>query len=249
MPDHAAILRLVFTLGAAVCCGAGPAAAQVTVPTHPGLPGKVTKFKVEALGFKCLDETGYDSPWWAPWISDEIRVGIDGPTGTTVSRVFDDVDTGEERSFGPTQSCILPIEGGAPFPPPPDGPDRQWQCDGLGMPGPLSFTVVMAEEDSGFFHDCLSTFPPGCNFENPVTVPDFNDDLIGHRTVSFTAEELVVAMPAVGDTFEETITLGPCVEPFVCPDRFFFEPEPAEYTFTWRLTRMPDFIPPIDPDP
>ena len=84
-------------------------------------------------------------------------------------------------------------------------------------------------------------------FSVPPRVDSGPNDLIGGRTVSFTAEELAAAMPAVGDTVEETITLGPCVDPLVCPDGLFFEPEPAEYTFTWRLTRLPDTSPPLEP--
>ena len=42
------------------------------------------------------------------------------------------------------------------------------------------------------------------------------DDLIGRKTLTFTPEELLAAMPSVGDTVEENFLLGPCVAPFVC---------------------------------
>ena len=66
----------------------------------------------------------------------------------------------------------------------------------------------MAEEDSGFFHDCLSDFPSGgCAFYSPTRLPDPNDELIGRHTVEFTPEQLAFAMPNVGDFIEPVITL------------------------------------------
>ena len=209
------------------CRGAGDGA-----PAR--LPGEVTNYKIEAVNFKCLDETGYD------WLgSDEIRIGINSSFANIISREFGDVDTNETRSFNPEESCILPIgEKSGDVLGSLLAPDIRWSCGTSGVPGPFSFEVTMAEVDIDFF-----------GFQQPPPVDGGANDLIGRMTVSFTAEELPVAMPAVGDTVEETITLGPCVAPRVCPDGFFFEPEPAEYTFTWRLTRLPDTVPPIDPDP
>ena len=99
MPDPARTLPLALAVGAAVSCA--PAAAQ---PVPPALPGKLPNFKIEAVNFKCLDETGYD------WLgSDEIRVGINSSFANIISREFGDVDTNETRSFKPEESCILPI--------------------------------------------------------------------------------------------------------------------------------------------
>jgi hypothetical protein len=228
MSEPARILALALAINV-VCCL--PAMAQ---PVPPALPGKLPSFKIEAVKFKCLDETGYD------WLgSDEIRIGIESSFARIISREFGDVDTDETRSFKPEESCILPVgekDGdilGALV-----APSVRWSCSASGAPGPFSFEVTMVEVDVDLF-----------GFSQPPPVAGGANDLIGRRTVAFTAEELAAAMPAVGDTAEETITLGPCVDPLVCGDRFFFEPEPAEYTFTWRLTRMPDALPPLDPDP
>ena len=77
------------------------------------------------------------------------------------SKVFGDVDSGESRSFAPDQSCILPIDRPAPSGQRlPLFPNDTWTCSDAGKSGPFGFTVVMAEEDSGFFHD----FPWRCNF-------------------------------------------------------------------------------------
>jgi hypothetical protein len=218
-------------------------------PAGIGLPGELEPkhYKVEAIGFKCIDEVSWDSPFWAPWISDEVVVGIDTSGASTVSRVFGDVDTGESRSFQPDQSCILPIEGESQngdrgF----DASFETWTCARTGTPGPFSFTVVMAEEDSGILHDCFDEFPWACKFGGGV--PDFNDDLIGRHMVEFTAEELAAAMPNVGDTFEETITLGPCFDERGCVTSFG-TPNDAEYRFTYRLTRLPAPGILLDPTP
>jgi hypothetical protein len=222
--------RFMVPVGlSASLCGAS---VQADTWTTPG--NLRPKYKVEAVGFHCNDETSYDGPW----VSDEIQVGISTPAATTISRVFEDVDNGESRSFAPDQSCIYPIEGQSPNGDSVFGASSEtWTCSEAGTPGPISFTVVMVEEDSGFFHECFSQFPPQCNFLVDDGPPDWNDDLIGRRTLEFTVEELAAAMPNVGDTVEETIKLGPYVDgthhtPLVLPD-------PAEYTFTYRLTRVP----------
>jgi hypothetical protein len=212
------------------------ASTQADTWTTPG--SLQPKYKVEAVRFHCNDETGYDSPWFDPWISDEVKVGIATPGALTISRVFTDVDSGESRSFAPDESCILPIEGSRVN----NTFVRPYTCSEAGTPGPFSFMVVMAEEDSGFFHECFSQFPPQCNFLNDNGPPDWNDELIGRRKVEFTAEELAAAMPNVGDTVEETITLGPCFDGRAgeggCTTGTGI-PDPAEYTFTYRLTRLP----------
>jgi hypothetical protein len=224
------VLGVALTLAAAIGCGAGPVLAQVAPPTPPG---QIPAFKVEAVGFKALDETGYD---WAG--SDEIRVGFVTPFEDITSREFGDVDSGETRPFNADESCIVPVGAAAGrrlgrlV-----GPPSDWFCADLGRPGPLGFEVVVAEQDISLF-----------GFDNPPTVVGPGDDLIGRKTLSFTPEGLLAAMPAVGGTVEEDVLLGPCVAPLVCPGGFF-EPSPAEYRVTLRLTRMPDAPPPIDPDP
>lgn len=241
MPERMGMLRLALSLGAAVCGGAA-AQAQARLP---GLPNLVPHYKIEALGFRCNDETGYDSPWWAPWISDEVKIAIEAPTSGSVSREFGDVDSGEHRNFAPAESCILPMAGpGGPFY---QAPGEPWSCAGEGVPGPFAFTVVMAESDSGFWADCLSDFPfGGCHFGGGV--PDANDELIGHATLSFPLQDLAAAMPFVGDVVEETAILGPCHDERGCVTTPL-GPSPAEYSFTYRVTRLPDALPPLTPIP
>lgn len=119
-------------------------------------------------------------------------------------------------------------------------------CDEIGTPGPFSFTVVFAEVDGGFWQDCFSDFPfGGCGFSGPA-VPDFNDDLIGRTTLDFPLGDLLAAMPYVGDIVEETAILGECLDDCQVPSG---DSQPAEYTFTYRITRLPDGYPPLVPIP
>lgn len=238
--SHVSQFTALISLSTSLCA----ASTQADTWTTPG--NLQPKFKVEAVRFHCNDETGYDSPWFAPWTSDEVRVGINTPARTWVSKIFEDVDNGETRSFAPEQSCIYPIDGPSPNPNNIFTPSDTWTCSEAGTPGPISFTVVMAEEDSGFFQDCLPDPIGDCiaDFRRPYDVPDWNDELIGRHTVEFTPEQLAFALPKVGDFIEPVITLGPCF------DERADEPkgsicaagasDPAEYMFTYRITRVAD---------
>jgi hypothetical protein len=139
------VAGVVLTLAVAVGCGGGaPALAQAVPPT---LPGKVPSFKIEAVSFKALDETGYDWPG-----SDEIRVGFVTPFEDITSREFGDVDAGETSKFNADESCVVPVgqatgrQLGWVV-----GPPSNWFCADLGRPGPLSFELVMAEQDIDLF--------------------------------------------------------------------------------------------------
>src|SRR5262245_5713875 len=107
MNRNARSFRFTTVIGLSTCFCAASVQADTWGPGVNLRP----KFKLEAVGFHCNDETGYDSPWFDPWISDEVRVGISTPAATWASPVFQDVDSGESRSFSPDQSCILPLNG------------------------------------------------------------------------------------------------------------------------------------------
>ncbi len=230
MSDHVRSLGVALSLATAICCEAELVQAQ-SVPLS--LPGMVPSFKVEAVGFKALDETGFD------WLgSDEIRVGFVTPFEDITSREFGNVDSGDSRTFNADESCVVPVgqvtdrQLGRLV-----GPRSDWFCADLGRPGPLSFEVVMAEQDINLI-----------GFDFPPKVLDPGDDLIGRKTLTFTPEQLLAALPTIGSTFDENILLGPCAPPLQCPDDWF-SPSPALYRVTLRLTRMPNSFPPIDPVP
>lgn len=228
------------------------------------------RYKVEARVFRALDETWYDSPWFAPWISDEVMVILRDPERRemTVSRIFEDVDSGEHRSFGPQESCILPAELV------PSGPNGShgakhfarfgpWACEAGGQPGPFDFTVEMYEADSDFWHgfyECFLTLECGfgvvLGYQSDSAYLADGDELIGKATIAYSAEDLAATLTYVGDYAEETVTLGDCFDESGCVESPGL-PTGPEYTFSWRVTRLPDRrvfddlgpIHPIDPAP
>lgn len=219
------------------------------------------RYQIEALRFKALDETGYDRPWFAPWISDEVKVILRDPARKvmSISRIFGDVDTNEKRTFGPQENCILPVSNASN-----DilvAPGEAWSCNEVGVPGPFYFTVEMYEADTDFWsimYDCLNNL--GCPFGIPFGyAPDSDDyiagdELIGNQILTFNAEELTAALPYVGTYVEETITLGPCFDDRGCVESPGL-PTGPEYTFSYRVTRLPDKrvvdqpLPPLPIDP
>ena len=142
------------------------AARNSPIGAQPGnlSPGALARFKLEAVSFGALDETG-----WFDWTgSDEVYVSIHVPARNvaTISQVFEDINTDEARNIPSDQNCILPIAGVT-------GPkgffghmgDR-WSCSPDGAAGPFSFTVVLREKDG-----CISLsagLPQGCGLaRNP----------------------------------------------------------------------------------
>jgi hypothetical protein len=185
-------------------------------------------FKLEALSFKAIHETGRNFPG-----SDEVYVTIWVPAHNvaTRSKIFSDVDAGETKRFPIDQRCILPIAGL-------NGPillegrrGDTWTCAFGGAPGPFSFTVVLREKDpcGGPVFPCFDHgFAPG---EEPGPI-HFEDDLIGRRVVLYSMEELNALH--VGQALEESVSLSP-----PCPvGQDVCEASDTEYQFTWRITRI-----------
>lgn len=122
----------------------------------------------------------------------------------------------------------------------------------------------MYEADSDFwngFYECFLTLDCGFGIvlgyqEDSEYLAD-GDELIGKATVVYTAEDLAASLPFVGDFSEETVTLGDCFDEDTCVESPGL-PTGPEYTFSWRVTRLPDKrvfsgptgpIHPIDPVP
>jgi hypothetical protein len=216
------------------------------------------RYKIEALRFKALDETGYDSPLFAPWISDEVKVILRDPARKvmSVSRIFGDVDTNETRTFGPQENCILPV--GIASNNYLLAPRDSWTCNGAGVPGPFYFIVEMYEADSDTWNDIYNCWVEfDCGFEAAIGYQESSkiftkgDELIGKRSLTFSAEELAAALPRVGSSVAETITLGPCFDERGCVESPGL-PTGPEYTFSYRVTRLPDrrvFDQPLPPHP
>jgi hypothetical protein len=231
-----------FITGAVGAClllpiiGAGAQADPAHIPpigVHPE-----PRFKLEALRFRALNETGIDR-----FGSDEIYVTIHVPARkvATISQVFGDVDAGETRSIPLDQSCILPIAGVSAPKTLSGFEGDSWSCSRDGAPGPFSFTVVLREKDPE--ENCAIPFycgyTPGLvEGEEPGPI-DSHDDLIGRHEVVYSMEELIALQ--VGQVVEESVWLRPCIKP--APAVYYCAPWEAEYQFTWRLTRLPDAEP------
>jgi len=215
---------IIGTVGACLLLpiiGAGAQPARIP----PIGPGALARFKLEAVSFHAISETG-----WSNWPgSDEIYVNIHDPARqvATVSRLFEGVDAGETKDFPSDQKCILPIAGVS-------GPTTfnaynsgdRWSCSNAGAPGPLSFTVSMYEKDGGFVQ-----WPTGYRPGMELGRIDQFDDYIGRLTVQYSMEELTALQ--VGQSKSESSLVAGGAN--------------GVYEFTWLLTRLPDAEPVVGP--
>src|SRR4051794_9266694 len=120
MTSHTRLMAICVGLAASLSCSAAafaqaPSAPQpdragrsalAAVPGDIRLPTfqwKDRRYKIEAVSFKAVDETGYFD--WTG--SDEVIVRTDDAKGWTVSDMFEDVDTGNTHNFDPAKSCIV----------------------------------------------------------------------------------------------------------------------------------------------
>ena len=261
------VLGVALLQGCAVTRQVTPV-AQPTIPAlsvpgagvgaDPRAPFIQHRYKVEAVRFDALDESSYDSPWWNPWASDEIVMFFEAPQYRTLlgSRIYEDVDSGENRSFKANESCILPVDGANSQQDTTLSSERKdtWLCAGAGAPAPLGFQVGMWEADGELaqvYARCFSSYGGlgGCAFRSTSYLgPDYADDLVDRRTLVFTDEQLIAKLPNVNDTVEETIALDRCQHDTICgygP----LAPSGPSYTFTYRITRMRDvqIIPTVQP--
>lgn len=183
-------------------------APRATVRAPDARPIPQPRFIVTAERLYANNETGPDWPG-----SDEVYIvfGNRALNKFGYSTVFGDFDTGETKSFSRGRWCLAPLfepiyqNGGDLY---------GWQCQTGGIGGPFNFEVRLFESDHSWTPSaCLpNDLPPGVQCQ---------DDLIGGRTISYSREELIAAMPRVGDHVIESARLG-------------------GYTFTWRVERIPD---------
>lgn len=212
--------------GLAVAVGDTGAFAQANVP-FPTPEFMERRYKIEAVRFKALDETGAD------WLgSDEVMVGTVDAKGETVSDEFGSVDSGETRGFAPAASCVVAVRPGEAV------LDRTSVCDGDGEPAPLSFEVEFWEKDNISFPPgfCgLAQPPPPRHYRSHCLNDQTGDDFIGYLQLDFATQELEAALPNVGDVRVETVKLSHCEKDTICGASSF-----PEYTFTYRVTRLAD---------
>lgn len=129
------------------------------------------RYKIEAMRFKCRDETGID--WWG---SDEVMVSTSDSKGWTVSDEIGDIDSGDTHSFDPAKSCIIAVRPGTVV------LGKSSVCDDVGEAAPLSFGVEFWEKDSNWFpaNFCSIVGSPGPGLHGgPHCTHYGNDDFIG----------------------------------------------------------------------
>ncbi len=206
----------------------GPAANVVVLSDFPWetVEWIDRRYKIEAMRFKCRDETGWDRAG-----SDEVMVGTSDAKGFTVSDEIENIDSGDTHHFDPAKSCIIAVRPGVVV------LDKTSLCDDVGEPAPLGFEVEFWEKDPigipvSICH--VNAPPPGSDrHAGPHCVNDENgDDFIGVARIDFSAQDFEAGLPNVGDEVIEGVTLDPCpgAECGGVPD----------YSFTYRITRLRD---------
>lgn len=205
-----------------------PALAEALKVPFPTPEFMERRYKIEAVRFKAVDETGINWPF-----SDEVMVGTFDAKGRTVSDTFGDVDSGETRNFDPAKSCIIAVRPGEAV------LNKTSVCDDSGEPAPLGFEVQFWEKGEGFLPAnsfcAADAQPPPRHYASHCLDDSDGDDFIGRRQLDFTIQELEAALPNVGDEVIETVKLFPCrKDEEICGGLL------SDYTFTYRVTRLPN---------
>jgi hypothetical protein len=221
------LLVFLCALGAIVYA---PQRAHGQTPRFPdgAIHIMIPQFVAEAVNFKANDESGYDWPG-----SDEVYAvfsDLNPNLSDLVTSEESNVDTGETRTFGTTERCIAPRP----------------RCD-HGVSDILHFEVSFWERDELPTEYCHGD-APGLHQFLRHGICSF-DDLIGSEQVLMSREQLLVALPRVGDSLERKLILGglcgpvpPGGENVGCG---FPGPTGPEYELTFLITRLPDVEMPI----
>lgn len=161
------------------------------------------RYRIEALRFACLDESGVDI-----FGSDEVRwffTWTNGNTPKTVaSREFGDIDSGDKRQWTPPLA-ITPASG---------------------VFGPLALSIQLYEIDQGDVDKMRAAVEAAVTAANlaamahsgqPVSLPDgvkkqlvnlLGNDLMGSVTVAFSREELERKLRRPGHSIVRTLEIG-----------------------------------------
>jgi hypothetical protein len=183
-------------------------AVGLTATACPSLP----KYKVKALSFHAVDESGTDwlgsdEPYWI-----FNAVGLVGTQRTTASHVFGNIDTGDTANFNAIEGCAY------------------LSCDGGAAPFGIGFSIQLWEHDHGdpptvltntakLFYglgsllnlwdgtrwagESIATFGTGLNL---ILNMIWADDLLGSQTYAYDPAYLASRLPTVGAGFTDTRT-------------------------------------------
>lgn len=161
------------------------------------------RYRLEALGFACLDESGVDifgsdePKWFFTWTNGKAPK-------TVASREFGDIDSGDTRRWTPPLR-ITP---------------------GGGVTGPLALSIQLYEVDQGDeakMRTAVETAVTAANLVamaktgKPLPLPEsvkkqlvklLGNDLMGSATVAFSATELRRRLPRPGASVVRTLKIG-----------------------------------------
>jgi hypothetical protein len=180
----------------------------VTAMTSP-LCSQLPKYKVRAVSFRAIDESGPDSPGANEpyWIIS--RVGKPGTARTVASHVFGSIDTGDSASFGVTEGCMY------------------LSCTGGAAPFGMGFSIQLWEQDNNdlakVLQEISEQFPKTGALSSTVSAPTWagtalpivggildvladlaKDDLLGSQTYAYSPDFLAAKLPTVGSIFTDT---------------------------------------------
>jgi hypothetical protein len=179
-------------------------ALNMTSPTCPQLP----KYKVRAMSFYALDETGPDSPGANEpyWVTNVV--GEDGTASTKASHVFGSIDTGDTASFGLTEGCLYLSCSGGPAPFGIGFSIQLWEqerndvaeilrkiADEFGKAGPLTSLTSASP--------WVATATPIIGGALKLIADLAEDDLIGSQTYAYSPQLLAAKLPAVGSSLTD----------------------------------------------
>jgi hypothetical protein len=198
--------------------GASPASGEGGVEQSTAASAG-PRFKVEAVGFRAVDESGPNYP-----DSDIVFAVFESQQYSVTTRVFEDVDTGDARAFDPAESCIYPARDA-------DGlRNGAWECSGDGADGPIAFAVGIYEIDPDFVGDYRQDFcapPAAADVETAQRNCDTDhSDLLFRTAFSYQSADILARLDAACRCINETVRYRESNERGV-----------VEYHLTFRITR------------
>lgn len=225
---------------AAVAAGVMPSAADAQVHQRHGVTGvganqgaiRTPRFIVEAINFHVLDESGRD----IPYSSDEViavfgdlTVNHNGQHYYVRTKEYDQVDTGDTRTFDYNQNCIVSVAE------PTSVHHNTWLCDPHGAQAPLTFSIELFEADSairefpapGF---CVSGFTYGPNNQDVC-----HGNVLFDHTFTYSLSQLLPRMNNSCRCFTETAE--------------WHADSLTAYQVSFRITRVDEQGPPLTVDP
>jgi CARDB len=169
-------------------------------------------YRVKAVSFHAVDESGFDlggsdEPYWV-----FNSVGLDGTQLSTVTRVFEGMDTGDTASFTASEGCLYRSCGGGPAPFGMGFSIQLWEHDLGEIPATFSAIADFFHEVGGIIDQwgaapwAATAFTKVGDGLDWILRWAWADDLIGSQTYAYDPAYLAGRLPAVGGSFTDTRT-------------------------------------------